>query len=114
MSADSGQGSIESVLTETRVFPPPPEFARQAHVTSLEQYESLWNWAKDDPEGFWAEQAKSVHWLKTWDKVLDWSEAPFARWFVGATTNASYNCVDRHCLGPNKNKAAIIWEGEPG
>ncbi len=114
MSAETGQGSITSVLTETRVFPPPPEFARQAHVTSLEQYESLWNWAKDDPEGFWAEQAKAVHWFKTWDKVLDWSDAPFAKWFVGATTNASYNCVDRHCEGPNKNKAAIIWEGEPG
>jgi acetyl-CoA synthetase len=114
MPAEPGHGSITSVLHETRVFPPPPDFARQAHVSSLQQYESLWNRAKDDPEGFWAEQARAVDWFKPWDKVLDWSNAPFARWFVGATTNASYNCVDRHCAGPLKNKAAIVWEGEPG
>jgi acetyl-CoA synthetase len=113
MTAEPGQGSIESVLQETRRFPPPPEFARNAHIGSIEQYEALWNRAKDDPEAFWAEAAKAVHWFSPWTKVLDWNP-PFARWFVGATTNAAYNCVDRHCEGPRKNKAALIWEGEPG
>ncbi len=69
--------------------------------------------AKDDPEGFWAEQARSLHWDRPWEKVLDWNP-PFAKWFVGGRLNASYNCVDRHCEGPNRNKAALIWEGEPG
>ena len=69
--------------------------------------------AKDDPEGFWAEQAESLAWFKRWDKVLDWNE-PHAQWFVGGKLNASYNCLDRHLAGPRRNKAAIIWEGEPG
>jgi acetyl-CoA synthetase len=114
MTAEAGQGSIESVLHETRIFPPPPEFARASHIGSLEQYQSLWDWACDDPEGFWAEQASVIHWFKGWDRVLDWDNPPFAKWFVGAQTNAAYNCVDRHCLGATKNKAAIVWEGEPG
>jgi len=109
----SGGGAIKSVLQETRVFPPPAEFARNAGIKSLDEYQTLWNRAKDDPEGFWAEQAKSLDWFKTWDRVLDW-EPPFAKWFVGGKINASYICVDRHCLGPDKNKAALIFEGEPG
>jgi acetyl-CoA synthetase len=113
MPSDHGGGSITSVLQETRVFPPPEAFARQAHIGSPAQYEALWNRAKDDPEGFWAEQARSLHWDRAWDKVLDW-RPPFAQWFVGGKINASYNCVDRHCAGPWKNKAALIWEGEPG
>src|SRR5947209_1798072 len=112
MTAEHG-GSIESILIENRVFPPPPEFARQAHISSLEQYEALWNRAKDDPEGFWGEMAGSLDWSKPWDKVLDW-EPPFARWFVGGQLNVAQNCIDRHCNGPRKNKAALIWEGEPG
>ena len=114
MTLEEGQGSITSVLNETRVFPPPAAFAKAAHVGSLEEYQVLWEWARDDPEGFWAEQAQRIHWFSPWTQVLDWSNPPFARWFVGATTNAAYNCVDRHCVGPRKNKAAIIWEGEPG
>jgi acetyl-CoA synthetase len=113
MSSDHGGGSITSVLQETRVFPPPEEFAHKAHISSLAQYEALWIRAKDDPEGFWGEQAQSLHWDKRWEKVLDW-QAPFARWFVGGKLNAAYNCVDRHCEGPSRNKAALIWEGEPG
>jgi acetyl-CoA synthetase len=114
MTANSCEGSIHSVLNEHRLFPPPAEFSKKAHISSLEQYQALWNRAKDDPEGFWGEQAKALHWFSPWTKVLDWSNPPFARWFVDGTTNAAYNCVDRHCLGPNKNKAAIVWEGEPG
>ena len=79
----------------------------------MDQYQALFDHAKDDPEGFWAEQAGAVHWFKPWDQVLDW-QVPFAKWFVGAETNVAYNCVDRHCDGPRKNKAALIWEGEPG
>ncbi|HMB08911.1 MAG TPA: acetate--CoA ligase [Isosphaeraceae bacterium] len=106
--------SIDSILQESRQFPPPPEFARKAHISSLAQYEELWNRAKDDPEGFWAEQAQALRWSKPWDKVLDWSNPPFAKWFVGGTINVCDNCVDRHCEGPLKNKAALVWEGEPG
>jgi acetyl-CoA synthetase len=112
MSAEQG-GSIKSILTESRVFPPPREFARNAHISSLEQYEALWNRAKADPEGFWGELAQTLRWSRRWDKVLEWNP-PFAKWFVGGTINVADNCIDRHCEGPLKNKAAIIWEGEPG
>ncbi len=108
MSAD-----ITSVLKETRLFPPPAEFAKHAHVKSLAEYESQYRRSIDDPEGFWAEHAQDLHWFKTWDKVLEWNE-PFAKWFVGAKTNLSYNCLDRHLTTWRKNKAALIWEGEPG
>ena len=110
---NSDVGSIESILTETRLFPPPPEFARKWRVSSLEQYQELWDRARNDPEGFWGEQAKVLHWFKPWEKVLDW-KPPHAQWFVGGQLNVSYNCLDRHCEGPNKNKAALVWEGEPG
>jgi acetyl-CoA synthetase len=113
MTSDHGGGSITSVLNETRSFPPPSAFASKASIGSMAQYEALWNRAKDDPEGFWDEYARILAWNKPWSKVLDW-QPPFAKWFVGGQLNASYNCVDRHCTGPTKNKAAIIWEGEPG
>jgi acetyl-CoA synthetase len=104
---------ITSVLKETRTFPPPPEFAAKAHVKSLAEYEQLWQRAAQDPEGFWAEQAEALAWFQRWDKVLEWKE-PHARWFGGGKINASYNCLDRHLAGPRRNKAALIWEGEPG
>jgi acetyl-CoA synthetase len=113
MTSDQGGGSITSMLQESRVFPPPAEFAKHAHIGSLSQYDALWNRAKDDPQGFWGDQAKLLDWSTPWNQVLDW-KPPFAKWFVGGKLNASYNCVDRHCLGPHRNKAAIIWEGEPG
>src|SRR5437868_9671855 len=87
--------NITSILKETRQFPPPPAFAAQAHVKSLAEYEKLFQRASADPEGFWAEQAESLAWFKTWNKVLDWQE-PHAKWFVGGKLNASYNCLDRH------------------
>jgi acetyl-CoA synthetase len=106
--------NITSVLKESRTFPPPDEFAAKAHVKSLAEYEKLYQRGLDDPEGFWAEQAKRLlHWLKPWDKTLIWNE-PFAQWFVGGEINASDNCLDRHLHGPRRNKAAIVWEGEPG
>jgi acetyl-CoA synthetase len=105
--------NITSVLKEKRLFPPSPEFAARAHIKSLAEYEKLWKRGQDDPEGFWAEQAKELFWFKPWNKVLVWNE-PFAQWFVGGQINVSSNCLDRHLTGPRKNKAAIIWEGEPG
>jgi acetyl-CoA synthetase len=105
--------NITSVLKETRTFPPSPAFAAAAHVKSVAEYERLWQRAKDDPEGFWAEQAESLHWERRWDKVLLWNE-PHAQWFAGGQLNASVNCLDRHLNGPRRNKAAIVWEGEPG
>ncbi len=104
---------IESVLHEARVFPPPADFAAKAHVKSFEEYEELYASAAADPESFWATQAETLHWFKKWDRVLEWNE-PFAKWFVGGKLNVSYNCLDRHLESWRKNKAAIIWEGEPG
>src|SRR5947209_3213062 len=105
--------NITSVLKESRTFPPPADFAARALVKNLGEYERLWHKAKDDPEGFWAEQADSLHWFRRWDKVLTWDE-PHAQWFAGGRINASYNCLDRHVLGGRRNKAALVWEGEPG
>ncbi len=108
----SPEKNITSVLKETRQFPPSAEFAARANVPGAER-ERLVEWAKTDPDGFWAEQAQSLHWFKPWDTVLDWSNAPHAKWFVGGQINASDNCLDRH-LAARGNKAAIVWEGEPG
>ncbi|GIW86520.1 MAG: acetyl-coenzyme A synthetase [Isosphaeraceae bacterium] len=105
--------SIHSMLVENRVFAPPAEFSRTAHISSLEQYERLWNQAKDDPEGFWGEVGARLEWFAPWSRVCEW-DPPHAKWFVGGKTNAAINCVDRHCRGPRRNKAAIVWEGEPG
>jgi PAS domain S-box-containing protein len=106
-------GNIESVLKEDRHFAPPRGFAARAHVKSLADYERLWQRARDDPEGFWGEQAESLTWVRRWDKVLVWDE-PHAQWFAGGKMNASANCLDRHLAGPRANKAALLWEGEPG
>jgi acetyl-CoA synthetase len=106
-------GSITSVLQETRTFPPPPEFSAAAHIRSEADYEKLWSKAKADPAGFWGDLASHLHWFRKWDKVLD-GQMPNTKWFVGGKLNASYNCIDRHLATWRKNKAAIIWEGEPG
>ncbi|MGB6686295.1 MAG: acetate--CoA ligase [Terracidiphilus sp.] len=104
---------IDSTLREDRVFPPPDEFSRKAHIKSLAEYEALYKRSIEDPEGFWADAAKELHWFKPWGKVLEWN-LPEAKWFVGGEMNLSYNCVDRHLDGPRRDKTAIIWEGEPG
>src|SRR5262245_28876736 len=105
--------TITSVLKETRSFTPSAEFAAKAHIKSLAEHEKLAKQAHDDPEGFWAKQAERLTWFRKWDKVLEWNE-PFAKWFVGGQINVSYNCLDRHLNGPRRNKAALVWEGEPG
>ena len=105
--------TIRSVLQEARVFPPPAEFSAQAAIKSMAEYERLYRQSIDEPDAFWAEQAKLIPWMAPFKKVLEWNE-PFAKWFVGGKTNASVACLDRHLEDGKKNKAAIIWEGEPG
>jgi acetyl-CoA synthetase len=107
------QVDIESVLKEDRVFEPPKDFSAKAHIKSFQDYETLYQQALDDPEGFWADMAKQLDWFKPWEKVLEWNP-PFAKWFVGGRTNIAHNCLDRHLTTARKNKAAIIWEGELG
>jgi acetyl-CoA synthetase len=105
--------NIESLQHEDRVFPPPPEFSAQAHIKSMEELEQLRSEASADPEGFWARMAEELHWHRKWDAVLKW-QPPHAEWFVGGKINISYNCLDRHLNTWRRNKAALIWEGEPG
>ena len=108
------QDTIESILHEKRLFQPPAEFSEKAHIKSLEEYQALYDKAKADPQAFWAElAAQELHWFQNWDTVLDW-QPPFAKWFVNGKINISYNCLDRHLTTWRKNKAALIWEGEPG
>jgi acetyl-CoA synthetase len=106
------QIDIESVLQEKRVFPPPAEFTA-THIASAAAYEGWARLAQEDPDKFWAEVARELDWFSPWQSVLEW-KTPFAKWFVGATTNLAYNCIDRHLHSWRRNKAAIIWEGEPG
>jgi len=112
MSLGSGD-RIESVLRESRLFPPAAEFTAQANIASEEEYQQMWQRAKDDPAGFWGEMAENLHWFRKYDNVVD-GDMPNTKWFVGGKLNASYQCLDRHLSSWRKNKAAIIWEGEPG
>jgi acetyl-CoA synthetase len=108
------QPTIESILQEKRLFSPSPEFSAKAQIKSLDEYQQLYDKAKADPQTFWADLAESeLHWFQKWDTVLDW-QPPFAKWFVGGKINISYNCLDRHLTTWRRNKAALIWEGEPG
>ena len=101
--------TIEALYTEDRKFPPPAEFQKRAAVPDA----SIYDEADRDLEGFWAKQAASIDWFKKWDRVMKW-DAPWVQWFIGGKLNVSYNCVDRHARTWRRNKAAIIWEGEPG
>ncbi|GIU99041.1 MAG: acetyl-coenzyme A synthetase [Actinomycetota bacterium] len=103
------QQQIAALLSEDRVFEPPPAFTANAVVKDPAIYER----AAADPEGFWAEQAERLTWFKRWDTVLEWNP-PFAKWFVGGRLNASYNCLDRHVEAGGGDKVAFHWEGEPG
>ncbi len=106
-------GQIDTVMHEERLFPPSAEFAKRARIGSREQYQQLWEEALADPQSFWARQAEALHWFKPYSRVLEWNE-PFAKWFVGGKTNASYNCLDAHLGSDRADKTAILWEGEPG
>lgn len=104
---------IQSTLNEQRVFDPPSEFSSRAYIKSMADYERLYEEADRDPEAFWGNIARELDWFEPWTKVLEW-KAPWAKWFVGGKMNLAYNCLDRHLSTWRKNKAAIIWEGEPG
>ncbi len=105
---------MDTVLAETRKFSPPEDFSSKAHIQSMEDYKALHQRSIQDPEGFWSEVASELHWFRKWDTVLNDDDKPFFKWFEGGKTNISYNCLDRHLDGPNRDKPAIIWEGEPG
>jgi acetyl-CoA synthetase len=100
---------LSDLLQEDRLFPPAEPFTAQANVRDAGVYAR----ADRDPEGFWAGFAAELEWFTPWSQVLEW-KPPHAKWFVGGTLNASVNCVDRHVRGARRNKAALIWEGEPG
>ena len=112
--SDSGEHLFETVSHENRTFPPPEGFAQQAKIGSFEDYRMIYEESVADPETYWATVADELHWFKRWDTVLDESEKPFFKWFDGGRTNLAYNCIDRHIKGKDRNKAALIWEGEPG
>lgn len=105
---------IDHVLDEKRLFEPGAAFREAARLKSFDEYKALYDRSIADPEGFWGEMAEDLHWFKKWDQVLDRSKTPTYQWFTGGKTNAAYNCLDRHLGTWRKNKAAIIWEGEPG
>ncbi|HEX3582535.1 MAG TPA: acetate--CoA ligase [Thermoanaerobaculia bacterium] len=101
--------NIDALLTENRKFPPPAAFRKQAHVHDT----SIYATAAKDPEAFWSAQANELEWFEKWKTVLDW-KPPHATWFNGGKLNVSVNCVDRHVKTARRNKAALVWEGEPG
>ncbi len=111
----SGENSsrLTTVLQENRVFRPSKSFSALTDIRSLAEYRKIYRASMKDPKKFWGNIAAELHWFKKWRNVLEW-EHPFAKWFVGGTINVSYNCLDRHLGTWRKNKAAIIWEGEPG
>jgi acetyl-CoA synthetase len=103
------QERLSALLQENRLFPPSEEFRKQANASDPEIYDR----ARRDPEAFWAAEALMLDWFAPWQKVCEWN-APWAKWFVGAKLNLTYNCVDRHAASARRNKAALVWEGEPG
>ncbi len=107
-------GQLDTVMQESRIFPPPAEFSAGARIKSMDEYQRLWDEAAADPAAFWATLAKDeLHWFEPFTKSLEWKE-PFAKWFVDGKTNASYNCLDKHVAEGRGGRTAFLWEGEPG
>ena len=109
----SGKKNIESMMTEDRVFPQPARASEGAHFSSMDEYKKEYEKSISDPEGYWAEKAEELDWIKKWDSVrsYDFIEALVA-WFKGGKLNASANCLDRHLTNGRKDKTALIWEGD--
>ncbi len=107
---------IKVLMEEKRTFPPSVEFSGKAHIKSMEEYERIYKWSVEDPQGFWAEMAEqNITWYKKWDKVLEYDfMKPYIKWFTGGKLNVSHNCLDRFINTPTRNKAAIIWEADDG
>src|SRR5262245_41208099 len=100
---------IEALLKEKRKFPPSKAFVKNAVMKQNASYAE----GQRNPVKFWEQRARELHWFKPWKKTLEW-KPPYSKWFVGGKLNVSYNCIDRHVQGPSRNRAALIWEGEPG
>ncbi|MHB0915137.1 MAG: acetate--CoA ligase [Thermoleophilia bacterium] len=113
---DEITGEIEVLTRAGRRFPPPPEFSEQANISSMEEYEAIYQRSVDDPEGFWAEMAdEHLDWYRKWDTVLEYDfDVPEISWFKGGQINVSHNCLDRHLTSWRRNKAALIWEADDG
>jgi acetyl-CoA synthetase len=107
--AERRDDPIQALLKEGRKFPPSKKFVAAAQVKSPGVYKE----ASRNPVGFWEKQARTLRWMRPWRKAVDW-KLPYAKWFIGGRLNVSDNCLDRHVEGPRRNKAAFIWEGEPG
>ena len=105
--------NIESHLVEKRVFKPSKDFSKNARIKSLAEYKRMHAESLANPDKFWAKEASELVWQKKWTKVSEW-KLPVAKWFIGGKINVSENCLDRHLTNGRRNKAAIIWEGEPG
>jgi acetyl-CoA synthetase len=110
----STHSAIENLLSETRSFPPPESFRAQAHVKGEAGLDALRRAAAEDPAAFWLEQAGALRWSKPPTQALDDSDHPFVRWFADGELNLTESCLDRHLSTHRRNKAALIWEGEPG
>jgi acetyl-CoA synthetase len=113
MATPNEQQDLTTVLSEKRLFAPPPAFAAKAHVPSMEEFEKLTKQAASDVPAFWAKEAESLAWSKKWTKPLD-GAFPDVKWFAGGELNLTESCLDRHLTTWRRNKAALIWEGEPG
>jgi acetyl-CoA synthetase len=107
------KATIQTVLKENRSFPPSKEFSAKSHIGNVSDYEQLWKSSQENPVAYWEQAAQGLHWYEKWHTAFEW-KAPFAKWFLGAKINASYNCLDRHLGTPTENKKALIWEGEDG
>jgi acetyl-CoA synthetase len=107
--------AITSMMEENRVFQPPPEFSKKAAVKSMAEYKALYNESIKNPDKFWGKMAEELEWFKKWDKyeIADFKDNPDVRHFIGGKINVAYNCLDRHVKTARKNKAALIWQGEP-
>jgi len=110
--AESGETTFDSLMREDRVFPPPPEFAAQAWIKSVSEYEAMYRRSVDDPEGFWGDAARELEWFAPWSRVIEGTGSR-TKWFVDGKLNLSHNCVDRHAKSSRKDKVALLWEGEP-
>jgi acetyl-CoA synthetase len=114
VDASGKSKGFASVMEETRKFNPPEELSKQAYIKNMAQYKKLFKRSTEDPEGFWAELAEQLDWFKKWDKVLEYDFVEGdVNWFQGGKLNVTYNCLDRHLTTWRRNKAALIWEGEP-
>jgi acetyl-CoA synthetase len=112
---ENPESKIDSLQHEGLAFPPPKDFSAKARVKSMAEYEEMYKKSIEDPNGFWAEQAEALDWYKKWDTVEEYDfNDLFVRYFNGGKLNVSYNCIDRHLNNSHRNKAAIVWEGEPG